>query len=339
MTPELTAPGGRRLTYLRLSVTDLCNLRCRYCMPSEGVPKLRHEDILTYEEMIRLVRVGHGLGLRKLRLTGGEPLVRRGLLGFIRRLKDEGLIDDLRLTTNGVLLPSLARDLREAGLTSLNISLDALESSVYADMTGQPGPVGEKFFQRAWAGFLIALELGFNTKINCVPIRGLNDGQWARLAELTLKYPVEVRFIEHMPIGSGALWHRDRFVSAKELMEYFTNTFGLLTPVPPPDPSAPARLYRLPDAPGALGFISPLSGHFCGRCNRLRLTADGRLKPCLLTDEEIDLRGPLRAGADDGELAGYFRLAAGHKPISHYEARGEAAEGPGSGRAMSRIGG
>lgn len=338
MKPELTASGGRRLTYLRLSVTDLCNLRCRYCMPPDGVPKLRHHDILTYEEILRLVRVGAGLGLTKLRLTGGEPLVRRGLTGFIARLRDEGLFTDLRLTTNGVLLPQMARELKEAGLKGLNISLDALDPAVYAEMAGLPGPAGEELARRAWAGFQAALEHGFKTKINCVPIRGANDGQLTALARLALDHPVDVRFIEHMPIGSDGLWNQDRFLSAGELMSALNRELGQLIPLANSDPSAPARLYAPRGARGAIGFISAVSEHFCGDCNRLRLTADGKLKPCLLTDREIDLRGPLRAGAPDDELSDLFLSAAGLKPTSHLETAAGDRRSDGR-REMSRIGG
>lgn len=340
MTPmtELTSPGGRRLTYLRLSVTDLCNLRCRYCMPPEGVPKLRHEDILTYEEILRLARIGAGLGLRKLRLTGGEPLVRRGLIGFINRLHQEKLFSDIRLTTNGVLLAPLAADLKAAGVWGLNISLDALDPKIYAEMAGLPGPAGEEMGRRAILGFQASLAAGLNTKINCVPIRGVNDGQLVTLARLALEHPVDVRFIEHMPVGLAGLWRADRFLPAAELLDMLSRELGPLTPLEAVDPSAPARLYKPEGAPGAIGFISALSGHFCGQCNRLRLTADGRLKPCLLTDREIDLKAPLRSGADDEFIKSLFLLAAGEKPLSHLAAHSDDPDSAVS-RQMSRIGG
>lgn len=332
----LTASGGRRLTYLRLSVTDLCNLRCRYCMPPAGVVKLQHEDILTYEEMLRLASIGAGLGLTKLRLTGGEPLIRRGLVSFVRRLRDEAGFRDIRLTTNGLLLPALAGELRASGLSSLNISLDAVDHNIYADMVGLPTAEGRAMAGRAWQGFAAALEYGFNTKINCVPIRGINDSQILPLARLVMDHPVDVRFIEHMPVGSGMLWDRDRFVPSQELIEFLGRELGPLTQLPSADPSAPARLFTFPGSRGALGFISALSGHFCGACNRLRLTADGRLKPCLLTDREIDLRGPLRGGVGDEELAGLFLAAAGDKPACYLETgRGLSA----ASREMNRIGG
>lgn len=338
MSSDLSASGGRRLTYLRLSVTDLCNLRCRYCMPPDGVPKLRHHDILSYEELLRLARVGAGLGLRKLRLTGGEPLVRRGLAGFIGRLRDEGLFSDLRLTTNGVLLPPLARELKAAGLGGLNISLDALDPVIFAEMAGRPGPAGEDLARRAWEGFQAALEYGFRTKINCVPIRGANDSQLVPLARLSLEHPVDVRFIEHMPIGPDGLWNQESFLSAGEVMTTLSRELGPLTPRAEAEPGAPARLYTLPGARGSVGFISAVSEHFCGHCNRLRLTADGKLKPCLLTNREVDLRGPLRAGASDEELRELFLAAAGQKPVSHLEKAPEDLMADGR-REMSRIGG
>lgn len=338
MKPELTASGDRHLTYLRLSVTDLCNLRCRYCMPSEGVPKLRHQDILSYEELLRIIVVGSGLGLKKIRLTGGEPLVRRGLAGFIRQLRDLGLFSDLCLTTNGILLPALAGDLKEAGTRGINISLDALDPVIYAEMAGRPGRAGEDLARRAWAGFRAALDHGFKTKINCVPIRGANDGQLTALARLVMDYPVDVRFIEHMPIGLHGLWTRERFLSAGEIMAGLTRDLGELTPKEIDNPSAPARLYTPRGARGSIGFISAISNHFCGYCNRLRLTADGKIKACLLTDQEVDLKSPLRAGASDDELREIFLLAAGQKPVSHLE---KSLDGAGSNsiREMSCIGG
>lgn len=334
MMEELTASGGRRLTYLRMSVTDLCNLRCAYCMPPGGVPKLAHTDILSYEEMFRLASVAAKLGMRKLRLTGGEPLVRKGLPFFLKQLKDGGIFADLRLTTNGVLLPDLAAELKEAGLRGLNISLDAVDPGVYAQMCGLPELAGREAAGRAWAGFHTALDLGFDVKVNCVPTNGVNDGQLVPLARLALEYPVDVRFIEHMPIGSGELWRPDRFMSAAEVMELLVKNLGPMEPIESPDPSAPARLFKPRHAPGAIGFISPMSGHFCSECNRLRLTSDGRIKPCLLTSHELDLRGPLRAGADDEALAEIFIQAASYKPLNHFQ----QTSAPGQ-RQMSRIGG
>ncbi len=335
MPDNLSSPGGRPLQYLRLSVTDLCNLRCRYCMPPDGVPKLDHSDILSYEEILRLLRLASGLGLSKLRLTGGEPLVRRGLTDFIKRLGGEGLFSETRLTTNAVLLAPLAPALKEGGVRGLNISLDALDADIYAKMSGL-GEAGRELFPRAWAGFMAALEHGFTTKINCVPIRGANESQILPLARLALAYPVTVRFIEHMPIGPEGIWREAAFIAAAELKEKIERELGSLSPLPPEYPSAPARLFKIPGAPGAIGFISPLSRHFCRNCNRLRLTADGRLKPCLLTGREFDLRTPLRGGASEGELAALFKEAAAHKPSSHESH--EADEGD-CRRQMSRIGG
>ena len=336
LTKPIIASGGRQLTYLRLSVTDLCNLRCRYCMPPQGVAKLRHEDVLTYEEMLRLARIGAGLGLTKLRLTGGEPLVRRGLLDFIRRLKDDIGFNDLRLTTNGLLLPDMAAELKRSGLAGLNISLDALEPDIYAQMSGLSADKGRAAAAQAWRGFEAALEHGFSTKINCVPICGANDSQIVPLARLAIKYPVDVRFIEHMPVGSGQLWDQQRFVPSQELMENLSRELGPLTPLPAVDSSAPARRFTFPGSKGALGFISAMSRHFCGACNRLRLTVDGRLKPCLLTGREIDLRGPMRNGLGDEKLAELFHLAASEKPACHQEVFHSLT---GTGREMNRIGG
>ena len=335
MKQQLTAPGGRKLNYLRLSVTDRCNLRCRYCMPPEGVPKLGHKDILSYEELLRLCRLAAQLGLTKLRLTGGEPLVRRGLIDFIRRLDREKVFSDLRLTTNGLLLPDLAGELKEAGLSGLNISLDSLDPAVYAQISGRLGREGREAAARARAGFQAALREGFKTKINCVPLRGVNDGQLASLARLALEYPVDVRFIEHMPIGSSGLWSAERFLPAAEVLAILSRELGPLEPLPAADPSAPARLFKAAGALGAIGFISPVSGHFCGLCNRLRLTSDGKLKPCLLTGREVDLRSALRGGADDELIKGLFQQASALKPLSYLE----AAPAEAGSREMNRIGG
>ena len=308
-------------------------------MPMDGVPKLSHEDILSYEEMLRLATVGASLGLKKLRLTGGEPLVRKGLLYFVQVLGRAGLFETLRMTTNAVLLADQARDLKAAGLSGLNISLDALEPAVYARMAGLPGPVGEKLAARAWAGFLAAVENGFDTKINCVPIRGVNDDQLADLARLVYKYPVDVRFIEHMPIGSKGLWREDRFISSAELLTLLERELGAMELIPDQDLSAPARRYALKGALGAIGFISPVSGHFCRACNRIRLTADGKLKPCLLTAREVDIKGPLRSGASDDELRNIFIAAAGLKPSDYGVAVSEGLAGESAGREMVGIGG
>ena len=336
MTRLITAPGGRRLNYLRLSVTDLCNLRCFYCMPPEGVAKLGHTDILSYEEMLRLIKIAAGLGMSKLRLTGGEPLVRRGLTGFLKKLHDAKIIADMRLTTNGVLLAPMAEELKNCGVKGLNISLDAVDAAIYAQMTGQNKENGQKMAKLAWAGFTAALQCGFETKVNCVPLRGINESQLIPLARLAAEYPVEVRFIEHMPIGPSGIWNPERFLSSAEIKNRLSEEMGELSPLPVSDPSAPARRFSFPGAKGSLGFISPLSGHFCGSCNRLRLTADGRLKPCLLTGKEIKLREPMRSGLSDEKLADLFLAAAGEKPLCHLD--NDEPAGPEK-RGMSRIGG
>ncbi|MDR1920174.1 MAG: GTP 3',8-cyclase MoaA [Candidatus Adiutrix sp.] len=337
--PGLLAPGGRRLTYLRLSAIDRCNLRCLYCMPPEGVLKLGHADILTYEEMLRLAEIFAGLGGEKIRITGGEPLVRRDLTGFIARLGRSGLFRRIRLTTNGLFLPALAGDLKAAGVEGVNLSLNALTPAVYAVMAGLPAAEGRDKFRQAWAGFEAALDHGLTVKINCVPIRGLNETEWAPLAALALRYPIEVRFIEHMPIGRQTIWSAASCVPSGELLARLRERLPPLSPLAGPDPHAPARLYKPEGAPGAVGFISPMSDHFCGLCNRLRLTADGKLKPCLLTESEINIGAALRRGAGDDELRALFQLAASLKPLRH--GRGE---GFGSGenrprRDMSLIGG
>ncbi len=327
----LEAPYKRPITYLRLSLTDRCNLRCAYCMPPEGVLKLQHEDILRYEEILKILSLGPQLGFNKLRLTGGEPLVRKGLIPFITELSKRKIFKNISLTTNATLLAPLAYELKASGISGLNISLDALDPTIYGALTGRPGSVGIELFHAAWAGFMAALDAGFSpVKINCVPILGKNESEILPLARLAQKYPVEVRFIERMPIGPGQNFQKI-FLPSRVIKNSLEKALGRLTPKSGED-GAPARSFTLKDAPGSLAFISAMSNNFCGSCNRLRLTADGKLKPCLLSSAEIDLKAPLRAGASMDELACLFRQAADLKPQNH------GAVGTDN-RFMSQIGG
>ena len=271
---------GRNISYLRLSVTELCNLRCRYCMPEDGVCKKRHEDMLTQEEMILAVRAAAALGISKLRITGGEPLVKAGIVDLCREAAAVEGIRELCLTTNGTLLPKLAGPLREAGVNRLNISLDTLDPEKYAYIT-RVGSLAD-----ALAGIEAALSCGFDkVKINSVLIGGFNDDEIPQLAELSCRYPLDVRFIELMPMYDSGDFGPEAYLPYTVVTERLPE----LSPVE--SDGGVARLFRLPGAQGNVGLISPVSAHFCAECNRIRLTADGKLKPCLHSSDEISLKG------------------------------------------------
>jgi len=322
--------ANRKIEYLRVSITDRCNLRCIYCMPEEGVPALRHNEILSYEEIVRVVRVAASEGITKVRLTGGEPLIRKGVEGLVRDLAAIPGIEDLALTTNGILLDGMAERLRDAGLKRINVSLDSLNTARFESLTrGASLGVVLDGIEKAEA-------LGFNPiKINMVAIRGLNDDEVTDFARLTLEKPYHVRFIEFMPIGAREMWDESRLITADEIMKRISS-LGKLAPVGNAEMDGPATLFRLPGAKGIVGFISPLSHHFCGECNRLRLTAEGKLRPCLFSESEIDLKTPMRTGCDDGELSRLIGVALSVKPEGHLMANGIKKKYQ---RTMSRIGG
>ena len=311
---------GREITYLRLSVTDLCNLRCRYCMPEEGVPKKDHAAMLTENEMILAVEAAASLGITKLRITGGEPLVKKNILSICRRAARVPGIREVCMTTNGLRLPELAVPLREARVRRLNISLDTLDSEKYAQIT-RCGVLSD-----ALAGIHAALEAGYDKiKLNAVLIGGFNDDEIEEMAKLTLRYPLDMRFIELMPIGENGF--------GKEAYLPYTEVLRRLPELMPlPGEGGAAKLYRLPGALGNVGLISPVSAHFCSGCNRLRLTADGKLKPCLHSSAEYPIKGLDKAG-----MAAVMKEAILGKPEWHglldYANRSQAA------RSMNRIGG
>lgn len=310
---------GREITYLRLSVTDKCNLRCRYCMPEEGVCRKQHDEMLTEEEMVTAIEAAASLGVTKLRITGGEPLVKKNILSICRRCAAVPGIREVCLTTNGILLPEMAVPLREAGVRRINLSLDTLCESKYADMTRLGSLAG------ALRGLDAALSAGFDkVKVNAVLIGGFNDGEIPALSELTRRYPVDVRFIELMPMVDGG-FGPDSFLPCGIVLERLPQLVSI-------GGNGTARLYRLPGAKGNIGLISPLSDHFCGRCNRLRLTADGKLKPCLHSGAEYPVKGLDRAG-----IAEQFIRAVEAKPERH-GGLSSAAPSP-AGRAMNQIGG
>jgi cyclic pyranopterin phosphate synthase len=304
---------ARPINYLRVSVTDLCNLRCVYCMPKEGVAKLAHEEILRYEEITRIVWLAVDLGIIHVRLTGGEPLVRPGIVNLVKQLGTIPGLDDLSMTTNGILLDRYAKSLAQAGLDRVNISLDTLQPERFRRITRR----GE--LEDVLAGRRAALEAGLRpVKINTVVVRGMNDDEVVDMARLTLQPDWHIRFIEVMPLGERSYWADDGVVSSAEVRERIETELGPLAPVGGENGAGPARYYRLPGAQGTIGFISPISEHFCHACNRLRLTSDGRLLPCLLSDVALDLRAPLRAGAGDEELRHLLLEAIGAKPQGHH---------------------
>jgi cyclic pyranopterin phosphate synthase len=331
LTRELLADQfNRPITYLRISVTDKCNLRCVYCMPEHGLPWLPKADILSYEEIAQLVRAAASAGVRSIRLSGGEPLVRKDLSRLVAEIAEIDGIEDIALSTNGLLLEEQLDALLAAGLKRVNISLDTLREDRFFEIARRPG------LDRVLSAIDAAIARGLApVKINCVVMRGYNDDEIPAFAQWTRERAVYVRFIELMPVQKNLDVQRDAYVSADEILER-VQSIGELQPSAGPGGNGPARYFAFPDAPGAVGVISPLSHDYCERCNRVRLTADGRLRLCLFGDHEIDLRAPLRAGATEGEISGILRSAMLIKPERHHLKLGEAASRM---RAFSEIGG
>lgn len=328
---------GRTIDYLRVSLTDRCNLRCIYCMPEEGVCSLSHHEILRLEEIERLVRIAADLGISRIRLTGGEPLVRKGVTDLVRSIVHTPGIESVAMTTNGILLPAMADQLKGAGLARVNISLDTMDPETYRFITRR-GSLAD-----ALAGIDAALQVGFDpVKLNVVVVRSLNQ-ELLEFAKLTLDKPLHVRFIEYMPVGDsagadGTGWGPADVIPSDELQEMIsrdarTRGIGSLEPVSENKPQGwgPARYYRFAGAQGTVGFISPLSRHFCSECNRLRLTPDGKIRPCLFSDDEYDVRAVLRGGSDD-DVRAVFRAVLGIKPDAHHDRVGTE-------RGMNAIGG
>ena len=325
---------GRRIEYLRISLTDRCNLRCVYCMPAEGVPYEDLDNVLSFDEIERVVRALAGAGLRKVRLTGGEPLVRRDVPALVARLTAIPGIREVTLTTNGILLPRDADALYAAGIRRVNISMDTLRSDRFAEIARRPEA------ERAWAGVEAALRVGFSPiKLNCVVMRGVNDDEILHFAQLTRERPLSVRFLEYMPIGmvSPPQW-RARYVSNEEVVTRLRDAYPDLETLTD-ERASTSRNFHIPGAPGTLGVINPISHRFCEGCNRLRLTANGRLVPCLADNYEYDLMTPLRSGegCTDAGILAHTRAALAHKPVqSDFE--GRLYRG-GSLRIMAQIGG
>ncbi len=323
---QLVDAHARVIDYLRLSVTDRCNLRCVYCMPPEGTTPLQHDDILTYEEMVRFAACAHAAGITKIRLTGGEPLVRKDVEVLVRNLAELGPELDLSLTTNGVMLSAYAELLRSCGLRRVNISLDSLDPRTYSQIT-RGGDLAKVI-----SGIESALRVGLTpVKLNVVAMRGVND-DLEPFVRFMQEYPVDVRFIEFMETKTNVARGVRYYIPAEEV-ERRLAAFGVLDQTEAPVGAGPARYKSLRGAQGKVGFISPVSSHFCPSCNRLRLTADGKLRACLFSNEETDVRNLLRAGTPDEDVSEVIRGVLAAKPKDHGLTTG------GLNRTMSQIGG
>ncbi|NLM43700.1 MAG: GTP 3',8-cyclase MoaA [Clostridiales bacterium] len=314
---------GRNIEYLRISLTDRCNLRCKYCMPEEGIhDKKTHGEIMTLEEIYEVVEICTELGVKKIRLTGGEPLTRLGVTSLVEKISKLDKVTDISMTTNAVLLKKYAKELKEAGLKRVNISLDTLNEKKYKEIT-RLGSIKDVF-----DGLEEAKKVGLlPIKINIVLIDRFNDDEIEDFVELTRNEDIQVRFIELMPIGQTADWARDYFVPNTIVLERIKE----LEPVEIGDKSSPARYYMLPGGKGKVGLINPISHQFCRNCNRLRLTADGKIKPCLHSDQEIDVLKTIREGGNVKEV---MKSSILKKPLKHHLNDGEAIQ-----RSMARIGG
>ena len=319
----------RPINYLRISVTDRCNLRCIYCMPPDGIPLMPHHSILTYEEIYAVAQAAAELDINKVRLTGGEPLVRSGLPGLVQLLARIDAIDDISLTTNGIWLGRYAAELKSAGLQRVNVSLDTLRQDRFEPITRCNHNLGDVL-----AGIEVARSVGLNpVKINMVVMAGINDDELLDFATKTINEGWHVRFIELMP-SAGVSTTTAQFVPVSDMRKQL-ELLGELEPCLPGIGNGPAKYFRLPHATGTIGFIAPLSEHFCIHCNRLRLTADGKLRPCLLSEDEIDLKQPLRSGLSSAGLKQLIEEAVARKPLRHHLAEGYMPKD----RPMTQVGG
>ena len=320
---------GREINYLRISVTDRCNLRCQYCMPENGISHVGHKDILSLEEIARLVRVGASIGIRKIRLTGGEPLVRRNISQLVHYINDIKEIDDIALTTNGILFAPQANELRAAGLKRVNFSLDSMVAEKYRYIT-RSGDLSVVLDSIEKA---LALEL-HPIKINTVIIKGFNDDEIMDFVDMAFKYPLHIRFIEFMPIGDLLFWKKDRLMTSEEIKQRIEQKY-VLEPAKI-EGSGPASYFKIDGGTGSVGFISPMSNHFCARCNRIRMTAEGKLRACLYEQGETDLKPALKRSSDDEELRQLFIATLDAKPMQHHM---QSGWGEDNHRKMYQIGG
>ena len=301
--------SGRQVDYLRISLTDRCNLRCRYCMPASGIELMEHEDILTYEEIIRLVEVASQLGIKKIRLTGGEPLVRKGLVSLVKSIKSIEGIEELALTSNGLLLEEQLDDLLDAGLDRVNLSLDTLNEQTFKRLTRHEG------LDKIMRGLQLCLDKNVVTKVNTVAIKGINDKEIIDFISLTYKWQVDVRFIELMPIGCGQNFQG---LTRSEIMNEIRASGLKYSLLDHKRGNGPSDYIQLEDSLGKVGFISPMSHKFCETCNRIRITPDGFLKPCLFSGEGLDLKAILRAGISNDDLKELMASYIVSKPLSHH---------------------
>jgi cyclic pyranopterin phosphate synthase len=321
---------GRLIGDLRVSVTDRCNFRCQYCMPAEGLPWLERDEILTFEEIARLVGLMASMGVRDVRLTGGEPLVRREFPRLARMLGELEDVAEISVTTNGFLLERDAEALVRAGVDRFNVSIDSLQRDRFYELTRRDAlPQVLRGLER-----LAAFPEAYPIKINAVAIRGFTEEEVLPFAEFARRHPYEVRFIEFMPLDADHAWTPDQVLTGDEVRAAISAAYPLEPE--PREPSATARVYRFADGRGTIGFINPVSEPFCGDCNRIRLTADGRLRTCLFSLNETDLRAPLRAGAGDDELERIIRDAVWQKELKHHVGEPGFIQPP---RTMSAIGG
>lgn len=310
----------RPINYLRVSVTDRCNFRCVYCMPEEGVPWMPHNDILTYEELLTIVRTAAEMGISRVRITGGEPLVRLGIVDFVRMLAGIPGLTDISMTTNAIYLAKYGADLKKAGLDRVNISLDTLQPEKFKKICR--GINKDDGLAKVLAGIEVARQVGLNpVKINMVVMDGVNDNEILDFARKTITDDWHVRFIELMPY-TGHDGQTPRGISAREIKKRL-DPLGKMEPYKHEKGNGPARYYRFPGAKGTVGFITAISEHFCVSCNRLRLTADGKLRPCLMSETMIDLREPLRKGISNGELKKLIQAAVQAKPLEHHLLEGQ----------------
>jgi cyclic pyranopterin phosphate synthase len=306
---SLTDNFDRTIDYLRISITDKCNLRCIYCMPEKGVKPFPQAEVLTDDEIVRFVRIARKHGLRKVRITGGEPLIRKNITGLISSIKKTG-IRELGLTTNGIKLSEQAHELKKAGLNRVNISLDTLDPKRYGEITkgGDIDLVLESIIAAEKAGLA-------PIKINMVPIRGINDDEILSFAKLTFENDYHIRFIEFMPATCSGMWKKEKCINSADILKKIS-AIGELEQFEFRG-KGPSRNYRIKGAKGVIGIISPISNHFCDFCNRLRLTADGKIRPCLFSNEKIDIKGPMRNGATDKDIEALLRRAIEVKPQRH----------------------
>jgi cyclic pyranopterin phosphate synthase len=327
---KLVDSFGRVVTNLRISVTDRCNYRCTYCMPEEGMRWLQREQLLTYEEIVRLVRIFASLGVRKIRLTGGEPLMRKDLWRLIAMLKPLPGIQDIAVTTNGYFLKDQAQRLADAGISRINVSLDALDPRLFAEMARRD------YFHQTWEGIEAAERAGIRPiKLNVVLIRGVNDGEILKFAELARTRPFVIRFIEFMPIGKDDGWTMEKVVPTREVFETIHRRFPLV-PAPSSNGKTPAESFVFSDGAGEIGFISSVSQPFCTDCDRVRVTSDGKFRTCLFSLVETDLRALLRGNASDADIAATLTAAVEKKEEGHLINRPGFVRPE---RTMSQIGG